>query len=62
MTSAEIMFARKIKSVFDKLILNKEKVEHTVQKTRNKFYKVGEKDFLTDCIRFGSWNDCQKNR
>ena len=43
MTPAEIMFAWKIRSVFDKLIANKEKVKHTVQKTGNKSHEVGEK-------------------
>ena len=42
MTSAEIMLARKIRSVFEKLIPNKEKVE---QKTGNKFFEVVEKVF-----------------
>ena len=45
MTLAEIMFARKIRSVFDKLIPKKENVEHTVQKTGNQFYEAGEKVF-----------------
>ena len=51
MTPVEIMFVPKIRSVFDKLIPNKEKVEHTVQKIGNKFYEVGEKVFFTKCIR-----------
>ena len=42
-TLAEIMLAWKIRSVFDKLIPNKEKVKYMVQKSGNKFYKVGEK-------------------
>ena len=50
MSPAEIVFARKIRSVFDKLIPNKKKVEHTVQKTGNKFYEECEK-FFTKCIR-----------
>ena len=50
MTSAEFVFARKIRLVFDKLIPNKEKLEHAVQKTEKEFYKVGEKVF-TECIR-----------
>ena len=46
MTPAEIMFVQKIRLVFDKLIPNKKKVKHKVQKkTGNKFYKVGEKVF-----------------
>ena len=45
MTLTEIMFAWKIRSVFDKLIPNKKKVEHTEQKTGYKFYGVGEKVF-----------------
>ena len=53
MTPAEILFSRKIRSVFDKLIPNKEKVEYTVQKTGNKFYEMGEKVFFTECIRRG---------
>ena len=45
MTPAEIMFLGKIRLVFDKLIPNKEKAEHTVEKTGNKFYHVDEKVF-----------------
>ena len=40
-----IMFVWKIRSDFDKLILKKEKDEHMVQKTGNKFYEVCEKVF-----------------
>ena len=43
MTPSEIMSARKIRSVFHKLIPNKKKVEHMVKK--KEFYEVGEKVF-----------------
>ena len=48
MTQPEIMFAQKIRLVFDKLILNKKNVKHMVQKTGNKFYEVGAKVFLSN--------------
>ena len=45
MTPAKIMFAQKIRSVFDKQIPNKEKVKYTVQQSKNEFYEVGKKVF-----------------
>ena len=60
------MFVQKIRSVFDKLIPNKEKVEHMVQKTGNKFCEVGGKFFLPNVSDgekvLESWNCRQKNR
>ena len=46
MTPVQIMFARKIRLVLDNLRPNKEKVEHMLQKTGNRFYEVGENVFL----------------
>ena len=45
MTPAEVMFARKIKSVFDKFSPNQSKPGHTNKVTRKRF-KLGEKVFL----------------
>ena len=50
MIHAKTIFGRKIRSVFDKLIPKKKKVEYTAQKAGNKFYKVGE-NFITEFIR-----------
>ena len=66
MTPAKIMSVRKIRSVFDKQILNKEKDEYTVQKTGNKFYEVGENVFLPNLSDgekiLGSYYYRQNNR
>ena len=70
MTLAEIIFARKIRSVFDKLIPNKKKSRiygpPPKKKTGNKFYEVSERVFLPNASGggkiLGSWNYSQKNR
>ena len=45
MTPAEVMFVRKIKSLFDKLLPNQSKHGHTNKMTRKR-YKIGENVFF----------------
>ena len=65
MTLAEIMYPRKIRSVFDKLMANRKKYS-TKKKTRNKFQELGEKFSYWmyqrgEKLREG-WRYRQKNR
>ena len=52
-----IMFALKIRSVFEQLIPNKKTFKHTVQKTikNYKFHEVGEKVFYRMYLREKYW-------
>ena len=49
-TPAKVMFAKKIKSVFDKLLPNQSKPGHTKKVIRKRF-KIGEKFFFSACFK-----------
>ena len=58
MSPAELMFARKIRSVFDKLLPGRKQKSYKNTKNPNKYFRPGDKVFLRMFKRGkGFWED-----